>query len=119
TLVVPYNDLDAVREVFAEHGERIAAIIVEAAPANMGVVSPEPGFNAGLARIAHEHGALFLLDEVLAGFRVHPAGFWGLQVAGGEVYEPDIITFGKVVGGGMPLAALGGKAEVMDRLAPA
>jgi glutamate-1-semialdehyde 2,1-aminomutase len=118
TLVIDYNDLDAVREVFAVHGDRIAAVIVEAAAANMGVVAPLPGFNAALADIAHAHGALLILDEVLTGFRVHPAGFWGLQQAAGEHYLPDIITFGKVVGGGMPLAALGGRADVLDALAP-
>lgn len=118
TLVLPYNDLDAVREAFAVHGENIAAIIVEAASANMGVVPPLPGFNAALADIAHSHGALLIMDEVLTGFRVHPAGFWGLQASQGETYLPDILTFGKVVGGGMPLAALGGRADVMDHLAP-
>ncbi|GAB3596205.1 glutamate-1-semialdehyde 2,1-aminomutase [Microbacterium tumbae] len=118
TLVVPYNDRAAIEAVLAEHGDRIAAIIVEAAAANMGVVAPEPGFNAFLADTAHAHGALLILDEVLTGFRVHPAGYWGLQAAAGERYLPDIITFGKVVGGGMPLAALGGRAEVMDQLAP-
>ncbi|TFV84939.1 aminotransferase class III-fold pyridoxal phosphate-dependent enzyme [Microbacterium sp. dk485] len=119
TLVLPYNDLDAVREAFALHGDRIAAVIVEAAAANMGVVPPLPGYNAALADIAHAHGALFILDEVLTGFRVHPAGFWGLQQDAGEEYTPDLFTFGKVVGGGMPLAALGGRADVMDALAPA
>ncbi|MDF2555896.1 MAG: aminotransferase class III-fold pyridoxal phosphate-dependent enzyme, partial [Microbacterium sp.] len=118
TLVIDYNDLDQVREVFAVHGDRIAAIIVEAAAANMGVVPPEPGFNAAVADIAHSHGALFIIDEVLTGFRVHPAGYWGLQQEAGERYTPDIFTFGKVVGGGMPLAALGGRADVMDALAP-
>ncbi|MFG6444913.1 glutamate-1-semialdehyde 2,1-aminomutase [Microbacterium sp. P07] len=118
TLVLPYNDLDAVREAFAVHGDRIAAIIVEAAAANMGVVAPLPGFNAALADIAHENGALLIIDEVLTGFRVHPAGFWGLQAEAGENYTPDIFAFGKVVGGGMPLAALGGRADVMDHLAP-
>ncbi|RLP76802.1 glutamate-1-semialdehyde-2,1-aminomutase [Mycetocola tolaasinivorans] len=118
TLVVPYNDLDALRAVFAEHGENIAGVIVEAASANMGVVPPKPGFNAALAEIAHAHGALVILDEVLTGFRVGPAGFWGLQAAAGEHYVPDLFTFGKVIGGGMPLAALGGRAEVMDHLAP-
>lgn len=118
TLVIGYNDPDALAEVFAEHGDRIAAVIVEASAANMGVVAPVPGFNRLIADTAHEHGALMILDEVLTGFRVHPAGFWGLQAAAGEDYLPDIITFGKVVGGGMPLAALGGRAEVMDLLAP-
>ncbi|MCM3780819.1 glutamate-1-semialdehyde 2,1-aminomutase [Microbacterium hydrocarbonoxydans] len=118
TLVIDYNDRAALEAVFAEHGERIAAVIVEAAAANMGVVTPEPGFNRFLADIAHQHGALLILDEVLTGFRVHPAGYWGLQAEAGEDYRPDIITFGKVVGGGMPLAALGGRADVMDMLAP-
>lgn len=118
TLVVPYNDPAAVAEVFAVHGDRIAAVIVEAAAANMGVVAPLPGFNAALADLTHAHGALLILDEVLTGFRVHPAGYWGLQQDAGERYTPDLFTFGKVVGGGMPLAALGGRADVMDRLAP-
>jgi len=118
TLVLPYNDLGAVRAAFDAHGDRIAAVIVEAAAANMGVVPPLPGVNAALADIAHAHGALLILDEVLTGFRVHPAGFWGLQADAGEHYTPDLFTFGKVVGGGMPLAALGGRAEVMDALAP-
>ncbi|GAA2079418.1 glutamate-1-semialdehyde 2,1-aminomutase [Microbacterium hatanonis] len=118
TLVLPYNDLDAVREAFALHGDRIAAVIVEAAAANMGVVAPLPGYNAALADIAHDNGALLIIDEVLTGFRVHPAGYWGLQAEAGEAFTPDLFTFGKVVGGGMPLAALGGRADVMDALAP-
>ena len=118
TVVLPYNALYAVGEGFAVLGERIAAVIVEAAAANMGVVAPLPGFNAELAAIAHTHGALLILDEVLTGFRVHPAGYWGLQQDAGEGYAPDIFTFGKVVGGGMPLAALGGRADVMQLLAP-
>jgi len=133
TIVLPYNDLGAVRELFARRGDAIAAIIVEAAPANMGVVPPAPGFNAALADIAHAHGSLLIVDEVLTGFRVGPAGWWGLENAGSPVaevhqdapdarhvpaYVPDLVTFGKVVGGGMPLAALGGRADVMDHLAP-
>ncbi|NQX34772.1 glutamate-1-semialdehyde 2,1-aminomutase [Herbiconiux sp. VKM Ac-2851] len=124
TIVLPYNDLDAVRTAFEEFGQQIAAIIVEAAPANMGVVPPAPGFNAALAATAHEHGALLIVDEVLTGFRVGSAGWWGLENApapDGVVvhpYTPDLVTFGKVVGGGMPLAALGGRADVMDHLAP-
>jgi glutamate-1-semialdehyde 2,1-aminomutase len=114
TLVLPYNDLDAVRAVFAERGDEIAAVITEAAAANMGVVAPDSGFNAELIEIAHEYGALVILDEVLTGFRVGPAGFWGLDPS----YTPDLFTFGKVIGGGMPLAALGGRAEIMDYLAP-
>jgi glutamate-1-semialdehyde 2,1-aminomutase len=119
TLVVPYNDLGAIRAVFAEHGEHIAAVITEAAPANMGVVAPDEGFNAELVRIAHEHGALVILDEVLTGFRVSDAGWWGLDGRQGEQpYTPDLFTFGKVIGGGMPLAAIGGSAAIMDHLAP-
>ena len=120
TLVLPYNDLDALRAAFAEHGDRIAAVITEASAANMGVVPPAPGFNAALHALAHEHGALVIFDEVLTGFRVGPAGFWGHEVGGSAApdYTPDLFTFGKVVGGGMPLAALGGRAEIMDQLAP-
>lgn len=115
TLVLPYNDLDAVRAAFAAHPDAIAAVITEAAGANAGVLAPDPGFNASLTALAHEHGALLILDEVLTGFRVGPAGWWGLE--GGD-WAPDLFTFGKVVGGGMPLAALGGRTELMDRLAP-
>ena len=122
TLVLPYNDLDAVRETFAKHQDRIAAVIVEAAAANMGVVAPNRGFNRELAGIAKQSGALIILDEVLTGFRVGPAGWWGLEasrvVPDGAGWQPDLVTFGKVIGGGMPLAALGGRAEVMDHLAP-
>jgi glutamate-1-semialdehyde 2,1-aminomutase len=122
TLVLPYNDLDAVRRAFDEHSERIAAVIVEAAAANMGVVAPNRGFNRSLSEITRRHGALLILDEVLTGFRVGRAGWWGLEasqiVPDGAGWEPDLMTFGKVIGGGMPLAALGGRAEVMDYLAP-
>ena len=122
TLVLPYNDLDAVRAAFDQHSERIAAVIVEAAAANMGVVPPDAGFNRALAEIVHARGALLILDEVLTGFRVGPAGWWGLEASGvvpdGAGWKPDLIAFGKVIGGGMPLAALGGRADVMDYLAP-
>lgn len=118
TLVLRYNDLDALREAFATHGPRIAAVITEAAPANMGVVAPLPGFNAALVALAHEHGALVIFDEVLTGFRVGPSGYWGLEQRTGPAYTPDIFCFGKVVGGGLPVAAVGGRAEVMDYLAP-
>ena len=122
TLVLPYNDLDAVRAVFDEHGPRIAAVIVEAAAANMGVLAPQRGFNRSLSEITRRAGSLLIVDEVLTGFRVGPAGWWGLEasrvVPDGAGWEPDLITFGKVIGGGMPLAALGGRAEVMDFLAP-
>ncbi len=115
TLVIRYNDLDAVREVFAARGDDIAAVIVEAAPANMGIVPPAHGFNAALADIAHAHGALLILDEVLTGFRVGPAGWYGIDPV---PFSPDLITFGKVVGGGLPLAALGGSTALMELLAP-
>src|SRR5665647_1723018 len=89
----------------------------------MGVVAPDAGFNAGLAALVQAEGALLILDEVLTGFRVGPAGYWGLETAGlaeGDEgwYAPDLFTFGKVIGGGLPVAALGGRAEVMDFLAP-
>ncbi|MBT8162456.1 MULTISPECIES: glutamate-1-semialdehyde 2,1-aminomutase [Arthrobacter] len=117
TLVLPYNDLDALEAAFAAHGDKIAAVITEAAPANMGVVTPNEGFNAGLSRITREHGALLILDEVLTGFRTGYAGYWGLS-GRQEGWVPDLLTFGKVIGGGMPTAALGGRADVMDYLAP-
>lgn len=187
TLVLPYNDLPALEAAFAEHGDRIAGVIAESAAANMGVVPPEPGFTRALIDVAHRHGALVILDEVLTGFRAGPAGYFGIVapelaepgasgesaelgesaglagdtagvavgadggvagggaagvaggvgagVAGGSVARgggaaagvapaatdhlvPDLVTFGKVVGGGLPLAAIGGRAEIMDLLAP-
>jgi glutamate-1-semialdehyde 2,1-aminomutase len=122
TLVLPYNDLEIVKNTFALHRDRIAAVIVEAAAANMGVVAPTRGFNRELSRLTKQNGALLILDEVLTGFRVGPAGWWGLEaglvVPDGGGWMPDLVTFGKVIGGGMPLAALGGRAEVMDHLAP-
>ncbi|RZU61038.1 glutamate-1-semialdehyde 2,1-aminomutase [Zhihengliuella halotolerans] len=117
TLVVPYNDRAAVEAVFAEHGDNIAAIITESAPANMGVVTPGEGFNKFLLDTAHAHGALLIVDEVLTGFRASDAGYWGLS-GRVEGWTPDLYTFGKVIGGGLPTAGLGGRADVMDRLAP-
>lgn len=118
TIVIGYNDIGALTEVFARHPDRIAAVIVEAAAANMGVVPPAAGFTAALAALCHDNGALLILDEVLTGFRVGPAGYWGHQHAAGEHYTPDLFTFGKVIGGGLPVAAIGGRAEVMQQLAP-
>ena len=115
TVVLPYNDAAAVRELFAARGGQIAAVITEPAAANMGVVTPEPGFNALLRELTAAHGALLVYDEVLTGFRVSPAGWWGLE---GRQIAPDLFTFGKVVGGGLPLAAIGGRADVLDLLAP-
>ena len=119
TIVLAYNDFDELRSLFERIGGQIAAVITEAAPANMGVVTPAEGFNAEIRRLTAEHGALMILDEVLTGFRVGASGWWGFE-AGVEApdWVPDLITFGKVVGGGMPLAAVGGRREVMDLLAP-
>lgn len=114
TIVIPYNDLGALEALFAQRGGEIAAVITEAAAANMGVVAPHDGFNQELTRIAHEHGALVIIDEVLTGFRVGAGGWWGLDPS----YQPDLVTYGKVIGGGLPLAALGGRADVMNLLAP-
>ncbi|QIK63417.1 aminotransferase class III-fold pyridoxal phosphate-dependent enzyme [Leucobacter viscericola] len=119
TIVLPYNDVLALEQAFAEHGSQIAAVITEAAAANMGVVAPLPGFTASMLEIAHRHGALVITDEVLTGFRAGPTGYWGLerdQVPAEQ--RPDLFTFGKVVGGGLPLAAVAGRAELMDLLAP-
>lgn len=147
TIVLEYNDFAALEALFAARGDEIAAVITEAAPANMGVVPPEPGFNAAIRRLTAARGALMISDEVLTGFRVHRAGWWGLEssVRGAEgakesgsapeivegsgpkasilaadatPWTPDLVTFGKVVGGGMPLAALAGRADLMSLLAP-
>ena len=117
TIVVPYNDRAAVTAAFATYGDRVAALITEAAPGNMGVVPPEPGFNAFLAEVCRSHGALFISDEVMTGFRVTSSGHWGLDGAV-EGWQPDLMTFGKVMGGGFPAAAFGGRADVMELLAP-
>ncbi len=117
TLVLPYNDRAAVEKAFAEHGDRIACLITEAAPGNMGVVPPEDGFNAFLAETCARHGALFVSDEVMTGFRASRQGQWGLDGAV-EGWRPDLVTFGKVMGGGFPAAAFGGRADVMAQLAP-
>lgn len=118
TIVLPYNDEDAVRAAFAAHPGEIAAIITEAAPCNMGVVPPAPGFNKFLSQVTKENGALFIFDEVLTGFRVSSAGYWGFAAPEDGSWIPDLFTFGKVIGGGMPMAALGGKRQVMESLAP-
>lgn len=114
TIVLPYNDFDAVSAAFAEHGDRIACLITEAAAGNMGVVAPAPGFTEHLRALTREHGALLISDEVMTGFRLSPAGWFGL-----EGVAPDLFTFGKVMGGGFPAAAFGGRADVMAYLAPA
>ncbi|MCV7050239.1 glutamate-1-semialdehyde 2,1-aminomutase [Mycobacterium heidelbergense] len=113
TIVLPYNDIDAVRQAFARFGDQIAAVITEASPGNMGVVPPAPGYNAALRAITAEHGALLIIDEVMTGFRVSRSGWYGI-----DPVDADLFTFGKVMSGGLPAAAFGGRAEVMERLAP-
>jgi glutamate-1-semialdehyde 2,1-aminomutase len=113
TIVLPYNDLSAVEAAFSEEGERIAAVIVEPIAGNMGVVLPEPGFLEGLRRITKEHGALLIFDEVITGFRV---AYGGAQELYGVI--PDLTTLGKIIGGGLPVGAFGGRAEIMDYIAP-
>jgi glutamate-1-semialdehyde 2,1-aminomutase len=113
TLSAPYNDLASVRAAFDRHGSEIAAVIVEPVAANMGVIPPAEGFLAGLRDLTQQHGALLIFDEVVTGFRV---GYGGAQ----EMYgiRPDLTCLGKIVGGGLPLAAYGGRRDVMELLAP-
>ena len=113
TLTVPFNDLEAARSVFDEGAERIAAVIVEPVAANMGVVPPEPGFLEGLRTLCTASGALLVFDEVITGFRI---AFGGAQAVYGVT--PDLTVLGKVMGGGFPCAAFGGRHDVMERLAP-
>jgi glutamate-1-semialdehyde 2,1-aminomutase len=113
TLVLPYNDIDAVRAAFAAHPGEIACVITEASPGNMGVVPPRDGFNAALKQLCADDGALYVSDEVMTGFRVSRSGWYGL-----DGVAPDLMTFGKVMGGGFPAAAFGGRRDVMAQLAP-
>lgn len=113
TIVVAYNDLEAVKNAFAENPGEIAAVITEAAAGNMGTVAPSEGFNAALKEIAHDNGALLIIDEVMTGFRTSYSGWYGVDGVAG-----DLTTFGKVVSGGLPAAAFGGRADIMDKLAP-
>ncbi len=113
TLVAPFNDPEALKALFATHGTDIAGVIVEGVPANAGLYLPRPGFYELIARLCRDHGALFILDEVMTGFRLAKGGAqerFGLA--------PDLSTFGKIIGGGLPVGALGGRADVMDCLAP-
>lgn len=125
TVVLPYGDRDAVAALFAERGSEIAAIITEAAPANMGVVPPLEadgiGFNRFLSETAHAHGALLISDEVLTGFRASREGYYGVDGPTGtdDAWAPDLMTFGKVIGGGLPVGAFGGRKDLMGLLAPA
>jgi glutamate-1-semialdehyde 2,1-aminomutase len=118
TLVVPYNDPDALAAAFTAHAGRIAAVITEAAAANMGVVPPAPGFTTLLRELCDREGALLISDEVLTGFRSAAGGYAQVLREAGEDVQADLVTFGKVIGGGMPVAAVGGRADVMDLLAP-
>jgi glutamate-1-semialdehyde 2,1-aminomutase len=113
TIVCPYNDVDAAAAAVAQYGEGLAAIIIEPVAGNMGVVPPEPGYLEALRQLCDASGALLLFDEVITGFRVARGGAQ-------ELYRvtPDLTILGKIVGGGLPLAAFGGRAEIMDRLAP-
>ncbi len=111
TIVLPYNSIEAVEAAFAS--AEIACVITEACPANMGIVPPLDGFNARLRELCTANGALLIVDEVLTGFRVSPSGWYGL-----DPVDPDLVTFGKVMGGGLPAAAFGGRADVMAHLAP-
>jgi glutamate-1-semialdehyde 2,1-aminomutase len=113
TIVLPYNDLAAVEAAFAANPDTVAAVITEAAPGNMGVVAPREGFNARLAELAHRYGALLIVDEVMTGFRAARGGWSELDPA-----DADLYTFGKVMGGGLPAAAFGGRREIMAQLAP-
>ena len=117
TIVLPYNDVEALEAAFAEHGDQIAALITEACPGNMGIVPPLSGFTEALRRVTTAHGALLISDEVMTGFRCSASGWYGLEgpYDGGA---PDLFTFGKVMGGGFPTAAFGGRADIMAMLAP-
>ena len=114
TLTLPYNDLAAAERLFAERGDTLAGVIIEPVVGNMGVLVPKDGYLAGLLALCRKHGALFIMDEVMTGFRVSAGGACGLFGI-----RPDLVTFGKVIGGGLPVGAFGGRADVMDRVAPA
>ena len=113
TISLPYNDLEAVREAFEKMGEEIAAVIVEPIAGNMGVIPPKEGFLEGLREITLKHGALLIFDEVITGFRVGLSGAQGLYGV-----TPDLTCLGKIIGGGLPVGAYGGKAEIMKHIAP-
>jgi len=113
TIILPYNDLEKVRGVFSEIGDQIAAVIVESYPANAGLIFPKEGYLQGLRDVTAEYGAVFIFDEVMTGFRVAKGGVQEL-----EGITPDLTAMGKVIGGGLPVGAFGGKAEIMDYLAP-
>ncbi len=114
TLTLPYNDLGAVEKLLAERGKTIAAVILEPVVGNMGVLVPKPGYLAGILAACRKAGALMIVDEVMTGFRVSSGGACGLYGL-----RPDLVTFGKVIGAGLPVGAFGGRPDVMDRVAPA
>ena len=113
TIALPYNSVEALEAAFRAQGERIAAVIVEPVAGNMGCIAPQPGFLEAIGRLCERHGALFICDEVMTGFRLALGGAQSLYGI-----RPDLSTFGKVIGGGLPLAAYGGRADVMRRVAP-
>jgi len=113
TRVVPFNDVEAVREALAANRGEIACLIVEPIAGNMGVVPPRPGYLEALREVTREHGVVLIFDEVMTGFRVHPGGAQMLYRV-----TPDLSCFGKVIGGGLPVGAYGGRADLMDRVAP-
>ena len=113
TLVLPYNNPEAVRQAFARHPGQIAGIIVEPYPGNAGFYLPQPGYLEFLREITAQHGALLIFDEVMTGFRISPAG-----VQGKHGITPDLTTLGKVIGGGLPVGAFGGRQEIMDAISP-
>lgn len=113
TLLAPYNDLEAVADCFRRNGDAIAAVIVEPVAANMGLVLPRPGFLEGLRRLCDSHGSLLIFDEVITGFRL---AYGGAQARFG--IDPDLTCFGKIIGGGLPVGAFGGKRRFMERVAP-
>lgn len=113
TLTASYNDLASVEQLFETHKEQIAAIIVEPIPGNMNMLLPEPGFIEGLRSLCDQHGSLLIFDEVMTGFRVSPSGFQGLSPV-----QPDLTTLGKIIGGGMPVGAFGGREEILSSLSP-
>ncbi|MDN6746245.1 MAG: glutamate-1-semialdehyde 2,1-aminomutase [Brevibacterium sp.] len=120
TIVVDYNDAAGLEAVFAEHGDEIACVITEASPGNMGVVPPREGFTNTIRRLTKAHGALMISDEVMTGFRVSAAGWYGFESEslGYPEGPADLFTFGKGMGGGFPAAAFGGRSDVMEYLAP-
>ena len=113
TSTVPFNDIEALKHVFQEKGSEIACVILEPVPANAGLYLPEPGYLEAIRNLCNEHGALLIFDEVMTGFRLAPGGAQ-------EIYgiTPDLTTMGKVIGGGLPVGAFGGRADIMDQLAP-